>query len=50
MSILKDILYKVAILAVKGPTDIVVNKVEVLKRKKNKMFSYFCTNSNFIDE
>lgn len=33
MSILKDILYKVAILAVKGPTDIVVNKVDFDSRK-----------------
>ena len=33
MSILKDIQYKVAILAVKGPTDIVVNKVDFDSRK-----------------
>lgn len=33
MKVLKDILYKVAIEAVKGPTDIVVNKIEFDSRK-----------------
>ena len=40
MSILKDILYKVAIEAVKGSTDIAINKMDFDSRKieKNDVF------------
>jgi UDP-N-acetylmuramoyl-L-alanyl-D-glutamate--2,6-diaminopimelate ligase len=40
MSTLKDILYKVAIEAVQGSTDVAVNKMNFDSRKSNQMM--FC--------